>query len=110
MNILQNVVKLYRDRCREQRRRVFLGRFSLTDKTCLLDLGSESGLNINYVLSSSGVKPENVYLTDINEFLLLKGEALYSYNPVYIDASENCLFLINILTLFVVLEMKSNLL
>ncbi len=83
--MLRNVVKFYRNRSREKRKRVFLKKFSITNGIRLLDLGSETGANINFILSSSRIKPENVYLADINKTLLLKGANLYGYNSVYID-------------------------
>jgi SAM-dependent methyltransferase len=54
-------------RFRARRAQRFRAEFQLRDDTRILDLGGWDGEHIRMVLESSSVRPENVYVADVNE-------------------------------------------
>lgn len=63
-----------------------------TKDTKILDLGSETGSNISAVLDGTSVKPENIYIADIDYSVLEKGRQEYGYIPVLLNESEKLPF------------------
>jgi SAM-dependent methyltransferase len=80
-------VNAMRRRARKRRTRIFLENFSLSSQTRILDIGSEDGANIASVLKTSPVQPENVYIADIDEQMVLKGREQFGFSPVVIPES-----------------------
>lgn len=87
MTRIINFVNQLRRKARENRAQVFRSAFRLDETTRILDLGSETGANINFVLQGSPVRPENVYIADINQVPIEKGKRAFGYNPVLLDGS-----------------------
>jgi SAM-dependent methyltransferase len=50
-----------------------------------LDIGSESGENINLVLAGANVSPENVYIADIDPEALKSGQNKFGFQSVLLD-------------------------
>ena len=59
--------------------------FPLSSEATILDLGSDDGGNINSVLRETPVRPENVYIADIDPAAVATGSAVFGYRPVVID-------------------------
>ncbi len=87
MGQIKEIIKILSNRAREKRANLFKGLFALNENTRILDLGSETGSNINAVLTGSPVKPENVYIADIDKVLIDKGRDAFGYVPVLIGES-----------------------
>ena len=92
MNPITKIVKAISKKAREKRAVVFRDSFLLNENTKILDLGSEIGTNINAVLQETSVKPENVFIADIDSSFIKKGAKIYGYQPVLINESEKLPF------------------
>jgi SAM-dependent methyltransferase len=66
---------------------VFRRSFDLDANTKILDLGSETGSNIHSVLQGTLVKPDNIYIADIDPEQIQVGTKQYGYVPVLIGES-----------------------
>ncbi|MGI8493911.1 MAG: methyltransferase domain-containing protein [Pyrinomonadaceae bacterium] len=80
------------EKSRRKRAEIFRQRFVIDKTTKLLDIGSESGENINLVLSGTDILPENVYIADIDNAALEKGCERFGYQPVFLDQSGSLSF------------------
>ncbi len=92
MNPIVKLVKGRAKKARERRAAVFRRAFQIGEDTKILDLGSEDGSNINLVLQGTPIKPEHVYIADIDPALIEKGKITYGYIPVVINESGNLPF------------------
>lgn len=70
---------------RARRAALFRNAFDLTEKTRVLDLGSQWGAHIHAVLDGSPVRPDNTYIADIQPQYLERGRREYGYVPVLLD-------------------------
>ncbi len=87
MNLVQ---RLFIERSRAARARraaQFRSAFDLQPNTRILDLGSETGANIHAVLQGTPVRPQNVYIADIDADAVRTGQDRYGYVPVVIGES-----------------------
>lgn len=87
MKLIKNIVNDFSKKSRNKRAIVFKSNFTIDENTKILDLGSETGANINAVLSGTRVSPENVYIADINRDSVLEGAKKYGFTPVFISES-----------------------
>src|ERR1700751_3313105 len=85
MNILMRAATTYSKGARARRAEVFRQLFTIHANTKVLDLGSETGRYIAQVLTGSGIKPENVYLADIDRDAVAEGSRRFGFTPVVID-------------------------
>ena len=92
MNPISKFVWKFSANARKKRAEVFKKEFDLNSDTKVLDLGSENGTHINMVLSETPVKPENIYIADIDTQAIEEGKKLYGYNPVLISENEKTPF------------------
>ncbi len=92
VNQISKFVSALSKKAREKRASVFRNSFLLDENTKILDLGSEIGTNIHTVLLGTSVKPENVYIADIDLSLIEKGSNTYGFVPVLINESEQLSF------------------
>src|SRR5687768_2603676 len=83
-NAIRRVFGRFSATARHKRAGLFRDAFQLTERTKVLDLGSQWGGHIHAVLEGTPVRPENVYLADIDPKLLDRGGREYGYNPVLI--------------------------
>jgi SAM-dependent methyltransferase len=72
---------------RSERAALFRQMFGLSDRTRILDLGSESGANIHAVLDGTPVRPENTYIADISAQAVARGHERFGFVPVLVDQS-----------------------
>lgn len=79
---IQKIVERYRKNARAKRKIVFLDNFSINKSTRLLDIGSESGTNIHYILEGKDYRPENIFIADIYQSVITEGQRKYNYTPV----------------------------
>jgi SAM-dependent methyltransferase len=92
MKKLKEIVWSASKKARQKRAEVFLRKFKLDETTKILDLGSESGENINLVLSGTKILPENVYLADIDESAVKSGSEKFGFKPVILNEEINLPF------------------
>ncbi len=92
MNFIARLAQHFSARSRGARAAVFRECFDLVAGTRLLDLGSESGANINLVLSGSAVEAKDVYIADIDAEAIRRGADRYGYIPVLIDETARIPF------------------
>lgn len=85
MNPIAKFVWAASRKARARRAELFRQYFTLDETTKILDLGSEDGTNIARVLKDTAVKPENVYIADINPEFIERGQQNYGFNPVLLD-------------------------
>jgi SAM-dependent methyltransferase len=52
-----------------------------------LDIGSENGSNIAFLLNGSAIGPSNVYIADISDAAIAQGNKRYGFRPVRIPES-----------------------
>lgn len=92
MNPIRKLAKSYSKKAREKRASKFRNCFSINENTKILDLGSETGSNINSALQGTSFKPQNIYIADIDLSLIEKGANQYGFVPVPIGESEQLPF------------------
>lgn len=92
MEFIRSWVSSLSVRARHRRAVEFRRRFELNEGTRILDLGSGSGANIHSVLQGTPVRPENVYIADIDPALVARGSKQFGYVPVLIGESERLQF------------------
>jgi SAM-dependent methyltransferase len=92
MSAIARIAKHVSRRARRQRAALFRSSFALGPATRILDLGSEDGSHIHDVLSGTAVTPANVYIADIKEHVVRRGQQLYGFTPVVIDQSQRLPF------------------
>ena len=73
-----------RKRARTRRGAIFSSHFNLVPETKILDLGGGNGSYIGAILKDTDVKPENVYIADINKKQVEEGHRRFGFNPVII--------------------------
>lgn len=72
---------------RERRAKIVAGYFELNEKTRVLDLGSQDGVHINRVLRGTSVRPENVFIADLDAAALERTREMFGYTGVPISES-----------------------
>lgn len=87
MSAIAQAVNGFRAHARAGRAHIFRARFSVNERTRILDLGSEDGASIAAVLRDTAVRPANVYIADIDENAVKQGQRLYGFTPVVIPES-----------------------
>lgn len=87
LQLLLRVATAYSERARTRRAEVFRQLFQVQPDTKVLDLGSETGRHIHAVLAGSGIKPENVYIADIDSEAVAEGAERFGFTPVVIPES-----------------------
>lgn len=87
MSKLREIILRQSRKAREKRAKTFRENFTLDETTRILDIGSETGANINLVLDGTKVRPENVFIADIDEKLLREGRKRFGYNILFLDES-----------------------
>lgn len=85
MNKIREIVRAFSRKSRLKRAVLFRQEFVFDERTKILDLGSENGENINFVLKGIKVKPENVYIADIDSEAVKGGSEKFGFQPVLID-------------------------
>jgi SAM-dependent methyltransferase len=80
--MLSRVFRSVSARARRKRARVFRSLIQVTERTTILDVGSEKGHAIHQVLSGTPAQPANVYIADISADAVKEGQRLYQFNPV----------------------------
>ncbi len=87
MNKLQEIVWAASRKARQKRAEFFRSQFILDETTRVLDIGSETGANIKLVLENTNVKPENVFIADIDENALNEGRERFGFQTLLLDES-----------------------
>ena len=82
--MITSAFRFFSQKARSKRAELFRRTFDLNEDTRILDIGSETGANIHNVLRGTRVRPQNVYIADIQPRLLEMGEAAYGFVPVFV--------------------------
>lgn len=85
MNAIVRTAMSFSEHARARRAEVFRRVFEITPDTRILDLGSEAGQHIHDVLAGSGIRPENVFIADIDREAIEDGSRKFGFTPVVID-------------------------
>ncbi len=64
---------------------MFRSFFRFDYKTRILDVGSESGTNINSVLAGTNIDSKNVFIADIDAAAIESGKEQFGFQPVLLD-------------------------
>lgn len=88
MKVIVKIFKRFSKNARAKRAAIFKRLFQLNAETKILDLGSESGANIHAILQGTSVHAYNVYIADIDESLLKKGQNEFGFVPLLLGESE----------------------
>ncbi len=92
MNPIVNVIMAFSKKARERRAAIFRSAFVIDADTRILDLGSGTGSHIHAVLRGTPVKPDNVYIADIDSAPIEQGKAEFGFVPVLISESKGVPF------------------
>lgn len=84
---MEKIVNGFRARARRKRAELFWRIFTITPHMRVLDVGSENGSAIAQVLNDTPIRPENVFIADIDESAVTEGQARYGFTPVVIPES-----------------------
>jgi SAM-dependent methyltransferase len=87
MNSVAHAVRALSGRAREKRAVMFRRCIRLDPNTRVLDLGSEDGAHIHAVLRGTPVRPENIFIADLDAAAVARGASHFGYQPVLIDES-----------------------
>lgn len=87
MNPITSIFDRVSRQARSSRGEVFRKHFHLDENTTIIDLGSHDGTNIHNVLAGTRVRPENVYIADIDAAAVQLGASKFGYHPVVIHES-----------------------
>lgn len=87
MASLTKLIRGASTRARAKRVAMFRRHFDLDSSTRLLDLGSEDGTHVEQTVRGTSVRPENVYIADIDPGAVARGHHRFGYQPVVIDES-----------------------
>lgn len=87
MNAAAQLIKIASKKARKGRAEMFRKTFSFDSKTKILDLGSEDGSNIAFIVDSLSIKPKNVFIADIETSKLEIGHKKFGFTPVLLDQS-----------------------
>jgi SAM-dependent methyltransferase len=79
MNFLKNCARALSARARRRRAEYFCDVFEVTANTKILDLGSGDGSAIAAVLKNAPVAKENVFIADIDQIALERGNKNYGF-------------------------------
>jgi SAM-dependent methyltransferase len=92
MDPITKFIKKFSTQAREKRADIFKNHFSIDENSKILDIGSESGSNINAVLKGTRAQHKNIYIADINPEEVKEGSKKYGFIPVIISESETLPF------------------
>jgi SAM-dependent methyltransferase len=87
MNFIAQAVLKASQKARRTRAETFRRAFAIDSETKILDLGSEDGSNIAVVLENTKVRPENVFIADIDRATIEGGRTKYGFTPVLLNES-----------------------
>lgn len=87
MNKLREIVWAASRRARRKRAVFFREKLSLNEQTSILDIGSETGDNINLVLSGTKINSQNVCIADIDANLIEQGAVNFGFKTLLLDES-----------------------
>ena len=85
--MITNIILKLSKKARQKRALMFRRQFQFECETRLLDVGSENGANINFVLEGTTYRPENIFIADIDRNAIESGKANFGFQPVLLDES-----------------------
>ena len=88
MNPVKQIFSWYSESSRSKRRQIFRQYFDIDANTKILDLGSEDGSNIACALDGTSIRPENVYVADIENEAVKDVREKYGFTPVLLEEGK----------------------
>ena len=85
--MIKNLILKLSKQAREKRAAMFRQHFRFDEKTKILDIGSETGANINFVLQGTNIRAENVFIADIDRTAIESGKKNFGFQPILLDES-----------------------
>ncbi len=85
--MIKNLILNLSKKAREHRAAMFRQNFQIDEATKILDIGSETGANINFVLQGIHIKAKNVFIADIDRNAIESGKKNFGYQPILLDES-----------------------
>jgi Methyltransferase domain len=85
--LIKNLILNLSKKARERRAAMFRQHFQFDSSTKILDIGSENGTNINFVLQGTNIKAENVFIADIDRNAIESGNKQFGFQPILLDES-----------------------
>ena len=85
--MITNIILKLSKKAREKRALMFRSFVHFDSETRLLDVGSENGVNINFVLEGKTFRPDNIFIADIDRNAIEFGKANFGFQPVLLDES-----------------------
>lgn len=82
--MIKKLIEVFSGRCRARRAELFCRYLHPTQQDKILDLGSEDGSFVAEIIPFR----ENVFIADINEGMLSRGQARYGFKTVLLDESS----------------------
>jgi len=89
---LRGFIRRVRTASRNRRSALFRSLFELGAHTRVLDLGGSNGAHVHALLSGTPVKPENVYIADVDQQALREAAARFGFVPVPLAADGDLPF------------------
>jgi hypothetical protein len=80
--VLRGFIRRVRTASRNRRSALFRSMFELGPQTRVLDLGGSNGAHVHSLLSGTAVKPENVYIADVDLRAVRSAASRFGFVPV----------------------------
>lgn len=90
--LLRGVIRRARTTSRNRRSALFRSLFDLGPQTRVLDLGGSNGAHSHALLSGTAVRPENVYIADVDQPALRTAASRFGFVPVPLQAEADLPF------------------
>lgn len=90
--LLRGVIRRVRTASRNRRSALFRSLFELGPQTRILDLGGSNGAHVHSLLAGTSVKPENVYVADVDQPAVRTAARRFGFVPVPLGADAQLPF------------------
>lgn len=90
--LLRGFIRRVRTASRNRRSALFRSMFELGPQTRVLDLGGSNGAHVHALLNDTDVRPENVYIADVDQQALRMAASRFSFVPVPLRAEADLPF------------------
>ncbi len=84
---MKKIILKISQNAREKRAKIFRQNFQIEKGSKILDIGSEDGTNINFVLKNTDFDARNIFIADIDKKAIEKGARNFGFNPVLLQES-----------------------
>jgi len=89
---LRGFIRHVRTSSRNRRSALFRSLFELGPRTRVLDLGGSNGAHVHSLLAGTAVRPENVYVADVDQQAVRTAASQFGFVPVPLSADADLPF------------------